>query len=202
MPGWTQLTNSLFSWHLVPLSLDNLYLDSKIWTAQPEQGGTSHALYSDGSSPILYGKKSGLLTQFPSSNQPTCSGWIDMFGWSINQFYVFFLVSSQILLALHPITFISLAQIPTGCFKIANQCGRKHQYTWLKGSICKSVGFLQFFFWFFRAAKSDLDLHVGDPRRAEVVIWWPRAKPRRKSCNFGREKFSNRNGEFSHGGFL
>jgi hypothetical protein len=53
----------------------------------------------------------------------------------------------------------------------------------------------------FQAAISDLDLHVGSPRRAEVVIWWPRAKPRRKAAISG-EKFSNRNGEFTHGGFL
>jgi len=93
-----------------------LYLDSKIWTAQPEQGGTSHALYSDGSSPILYGKKSGLLTQFlPQTNPLVLVESTCLVG--LYQFYVFFLVLSQILLALHPITFISLAQIPTGCFK-------------------------------------------------------------------------------------
>jgi hypothetical protein len=95
-----------------------LYLDSKIWTAQPEQGGTSHALYSDGSSPILYGKKSGLLTQFlPQTNPRVLVESTCLVG--LYQFYVFFLVPSQILLALHAITFISLAQIPTGCFKIS-----------------------------------------------------------------------------------
>ena len=103
--GWTQVTNSFFSWHLVPWSLVNLYLDCKTWIAQPEQFGTSHALYSDGSTPLISCKKPCLLTFLLSRTNPLISGWIDMFGWSLS--ILCRLVQSRILLAFHPITFIS-----------------------------------------------------------------------------------------------